>query len=164
MTLEDRIGSLPDPRRVALALRLLRIALPIWDGHTQGQVVRYRDSIVGMEHHIAPDLLARTIHRVERHMRMPWFLRWLSKRIELMRLASEFDDPLVSLQDLDMAWPEPVKLTFYATHNLLEYLIKGGRTYDGHLLVYVSINQAADALERAGILETRELDLMVCEA
>jgi len=163
MTLEDRIESLPDACRTALALRLLRMALPIWDGHTQGHPVRYRDSVVAMEHRIAPDMLARTIDAIERHIRAPWFLRWLSLRIGLMRLATEFDDPIVSLQDLDMEWPEPVKLTFYAAHNLLEHSIKGGHTYDGHRLVYVSINQAADALERGGIMETHELDMLVRE-
>ena len=161
MTLEDRIESLPDARRVVLALRLLRMALPIWDGHAQGQAVRYRDSVVGMEHRIAPDLLARTIDGIERHIRAPRFLRWLSLRIGLMRLAKEFDDPIISLQDLDMEWPEPVKLTFYAAHNLLEYSTKGGCTYDGHRLVYVSINQTADALERAGIMDAREMDILL---
>lgn len=164
MTLEHRVEALPDARRLAVALQLLHRALPLWDGHTQGQAVRYRDSVVGMEHRIAPDLLARTIDMVDRHRRAPWFLQWLSLRIGLMRLAAEFDDPLVSLQDLDMEWPEPVKLTFYAAHNLLEHLIKGGRTYNGHLLVYVSISQAVDALERGGIMKIHELDTLVSEA
>jgi hypothetical protein len=164
MTLEHRVEALPDARRLAVALQLLRRALPLWDGHTQGQAVRYRDSVVGMEHRIAPDLLARTIDMVDRHRRAPWLLRWLSSRIVLMRLAAEFDDPLVSLQDLDMEWPEPVKLTFYAAHNLLVHSIKGGRTSNGYLLVYVSIDQVADALVRGGIMKTDELEMLVREA
>jgi hypothetical protein len=164
MTLEDSIEALPEGGRVTLALHLLRMALPIWDVHTQGKAVRYRDSVVAMDHCIAPDLLARTIDMVDRHRRAPWFLKWLLKRIGLMRLAGEFDDPPVSLQDLDMEWPEPVKLAFYAAHNLLEHSIKGGRTYNGHLLVYVSINQVADALVLGGIMKTHELDTLVREA
>ena len=101
MTLEQRVERMPEERRWALALRLLSVALPIWEVHTSGRPIEYRDSVVGLAHEIAPDLLRRSIASMTRFVSTPWFLRRISARRELLRIKDEFTDPIVSLKDSD---------------------------------------------------------------
>lgn len=156
VSLETRVERMGDVKSIGTALRLLRMALPIWNEFAGGRTVRYRDSVVGMEHTISVDFLERSVEAMEHHQTNPWIFR-LFQRSRLLRSMSTFDDAVVSLQDLDMEWPEPVSLTFYATHNLMHHIIIGSPTASGHSHVYVSINQSIDALERSGLANTNDI-------
>lgn len=147
-----------------MAIFLVKAALPIWDEYTEGRSVQYRDSVVGIQHFIAPDLLQRGLNAVEQYMKWPSALRWDYSRSRVARMLLEFRDPWVSLQDLDMEWPEPVTLTFYAVYNLLEHLMKPKRTFDGHRTIYVAINQALDALEKCGRSKSLPIEDCIAQA
>ena len=141
MTLQEYIYTLPNDKQFRLALRLTKLSLRIWENYADKNNLTYRDSVVGLVHSVDRHLPANTITAVERSL--------LSKRYdtELLDLRKQFDDPIVALQDMDWELPKEVQKTFYSVFNLLEAYMGKVETTFGELTTYVSINQAAEALE-----------------
>ncbi|HEV7424358.1 MAG TPA: hypothetical protein VGO21_04175, partial [Candidatus Paceibacterota bacterium] len=67
-------------------------------------------------------------------------------------IRRQFDDPIVALQDTDWQLPDEVQKTFYAVYNLIDTLLVKEKTVFDESTIYVSINQAADALETSKTL------------
>lgn len=86
-----------------------------------------------------------------------WWFNRIRARRELVGIQAEFDDPVTALQDSDFDLPPAVKLTFYSAHNLMDELLKGGKTAFGNSHVYVAINQAVDALEHSGLMSDKSI-------
>src|SRR5687768_10535313 len=102
MTLEEFCKSLSKTQQVRLAIRLTRQALPIWDTYVQRNSPAYRDSVVGLEHTVSPQLLADSIDAVEQYISRSLLFR---PKARLLKFYSCFDDPIVALQDDDWQLP-----------------------------------------------------------
>ena len=146
MTLQEYVDTLPEDKQFELAIKLVRVALPIWDKFADKNKLTYRDTVVGLTHNVDRLLLLKTADAVERHFRL--------KRVdsELYDLRRQFDDPIAALQDFDWEIPDEVQKTFYAVHNLLDACMGKGKTAFGDSTIYVSINQAVDALDTSQLL------------
>ena len=62
MTLEEHISNLPKDKRFDIAIRLTRLALPIWDNYSNRNELAYRDTVVGLMHSVDRTLLKNTIN------------------------------------------------------------------------------------------------------
>ena len=142
---------MPSNKRLDLAIRLTKLALPIWEKYADENKLTYRDTVVGMHHSVDRNLLKETVGFVEQDFHLK-----KEERI-FFKLKAQFDDPIVALQDMDWELPDEIQNIFYSIYNLLEAYCGKSYTSFGDLTIYVSINQAIDALETSGRLTVDEL-------
>ena len=152
MDLDQFTNSLSPDRQLILAIKFARLALPIWDDYVSKNELTYIDTVVGMRHTVNKQLLKETIDEVQRFVSANGMIIISSSDDQRETLSLQFDDPRISLQDQDWELPEAVKLTFYSVYNLLETSLGKTKTTFGEATIYVSINQAIDALLTSGTL------------
>jgi hypothetical protein len=146
MTLQRFVNSLRRQEQFTIAIKLARLALPIWDDYATQDELDYMDSVVGMSHTVDKKILVRTVDAVEKYVQSEDFKNGNHIKNRFSELLNEFLDPMVALQDLDWELPNEVKLTFYAIHNLLDAATGYDQTPFGEATIFVSINQSIDAL------------------
>jgi hypothetical protein len=158
MSLKDYIANLPKPKQFQLAVKLTRLALPIWENYADKNELSYRDTVVGLHHSVDRELLSNSIEAVDRYL-SPKDPESIDKcKSRLIDLHEQFLDPKVALQDFDWELPEEVQKTFYAVYNLVESIIGKEQTVFNESTIYVAINQAADALETSKTLTFGEIN------
>ena len=157
MTLEEQIDNLPTRKQFDIAIRLTRLALPIWERYTEKNQLTYCDTVVGLQHSVDKNLLKNTIDAVERYISANKINKVIIKNIELLSLRRKFSDPIVALQDLDWELPNEIERTFYAVHNLLDHTLGKEKTAFNETTIYVTINQAIEALESSKSLSEEEI-------
>ena len=158
MTLQEHITALASDKQFSLAISLTKLAVPIWENYVIGNELVYRDTVVGLIHKVDKSLLTKTITAVEEYLRSK-----KSKQL-LFNLRTQYDDPIVALQDMDWDLPGEVQKTFYSVFNLLEACLGETETILGELTIYVSINQAIDALETSKTLTFEEIRVLLYDS
>jgi hypothetical protein len=101
--------------------------------------------------------LKNTIDAVEKYISTNKINKAIIKNIDLLKFSRQFSDPLVALQDLDWELPNEVERTFYAVHNLLDSALGIEKTIFNEATIYVTINQAIEALESSKLLTEKEI-------
>jgi hypothetical protein len=157
MTLEEHIDNLPKDKQFDIAIRLTRLALPIWNKYAKKNELTYHDTVVGLQHSVNRTLLKNTIDAVEKYISTNKINKAIIKNIDLLKFSRQFSDPLVALQDLDWELPNEVERTFYAVHNLLDSALGIEKTIFNEATIYVTINQAIEALESSKLLTEKEI-------
>jgi|GEM_PF-1077201 len=152
MTLQKYTDSLSKDEQFKVAIRLTKFALPIWESYADHNQLNYRDTVVGLMHTVDKKLLNDAINAVEIYLNTSKIKKIIRGKSKLKKIYSQFDDPINALQDADWQLPEDVQKTFYAVYNLINFLLGKERNVFDELTIYVSINQAADALETSKIL------------
>ena len=152
MTLQQYCNSLPKSKQFKLAITLINHVLPVWSNFAADNTLSYRDSIVGLIHTVPPTLLEDTVKEVREYFSRAPLSKVFTDQTKLFKLYSYFDDPITALQDMDWELPEAVVKTFYAVYNLLGSIVENELTAFNDPRIYVSINQAIDAIETAGLL------------
>ncbi|HEY0031551.1 MAG TPA: hypothetical protein VGC65_12375 [Bacteroidia bacterium] len=152
MTLQTYTDNLSTDQQYKLAIRLTKLTLSIWEKYADQHELKYTDTVVGMHHNVPRQLLKDSIAAVEKYLLTNIFVRLFNNRGKLLDLHDQFTDPIVALQDCDWELPNEVNKTFYSVYNLLETVIGKSQTVFGDSTIYVSINQAIDALESSKAL------------
>jgi hypothetical protein len=152
LTLQKYTDNLPKDKQFDLAIRLTKLALPIWDNYANKNALTYRDTVVGLIHSVDRHLLSNTIDTVEEHLHLN------KSDNKLSNIRRQYDDPVVALQDTDWELPDEVQATFYSVYNLLDACLGKVRTTFEELTIYVSINQAADALMKSKMMTVDEIN------
>ena len=163
MSLQKHIDALSKRAQFKLAIRLARIAMPIWENYTEKNRLFYIDSVVGLTHSIDKRLLQNTISAIEIYLYQNGFMRFISGKSDLIKLRREFDEPVSALQDMDWELPDLVAKTFYGIYNMIDSLIGKERTVFNEPTIYVAVNQLADALESSKLLTFDELNQILKE-
>ena len=65
MTLQNFCDSLPEDKKIQLAIRLAKLTMPIWNNYADKHKLSYRDSIVGLKHTIERNMLEETLKEIE---------------------------------------------------------------------------------------------------
>ena len=157
MTLEEHIDSLSKDKQFDIAIRLTRLTLPIWDKYADNNELTYRDTVVGLQHSVDRNLLKKTVDAVDKYISTNKINKTIIKNIYLLPLDKKFRDPIVALQDTDWELPNEVENTFYAVHNLLDATLGKERTVFNEATIYVTINQAIDALDSSKTMTEEEI-------
>lgn len=157
MTLEEHIDNLPINKQFDIAIRLTKLALPIWDKYAEKNELTYRDTVVGLHHSVDRTLLKNTIDAVEKYISTNIFNKIIIKNTDLLSLSRQFSDPIVAIQDIDWELPKEVERTFYAVHNLLDAALGKKMTVFNEATIYVTINQAIDALDNSKTMTEEEI-------
>jgi hypothetical protein len=156
-TLQQFVNSLSTDQQFKLALQLAKLALPVWDAYAKKHSLKYHDSIVGLKHIVDQNILIDTINEVECFLTTDENERHNLHDAKLAKRLEQFNDPIVALQDWDWQLPREVEKVFYAVYNLLDAAFEYNMSPSDDDEIYVSINQAIDALETAGIMTTLEI-------
>jgi hypothetical protein len=157
MTLEEHIENLQKDMQFDIAIRLTKLSLPIWDKYADKNELTYRDTVVGLHHSVDRALLKDTIDAVEKYISTNMINKVIIKNTDLLSLSRQFSDPIVALQDIDWELPNEVEKTFYAVHNLLDAALGKEMTAFNESTIYVTINQAIDALNNSKTLTEEEI-------
>lgn len=158
MTLQKYIESLPEKTQIILAIKLIKLALPLWENYAYKNDLFYRDTVVGLPHSVDKKLLETTIDTIEKYQESNKLKKTSTGKGELLRLRSLFDDPVVALQDNDWDLPDEIRLIFYSVYNLIDTFLGNDQSS-----MYVSINQSVDALETSKVLTSDEIRKMLYE-
>jgi hypothetical protein len=157
MTLEEHIENLPKDKQFDIAIRLTKLSLPIWDKYAGKNELTYRDTVVGLHHFLDRVILKNTIDAVEKYISTNMISKVIIKNTDLLSLSRQFSDPIVALQDIDWELPNEVEKTFYAVHNLLDAALGKEMTAFNESTIYVTINQAIDALDSSKTMTEEEI-------
>ena len=157
MTLEEHIENLPKDKQFDIAIRLIKLSLPIWDKYADKNELTYRDTVVGLHHSVDRALLKNTIDAVEKYISTNMISKVVIKNTDLLSLSRQFSDPIVALQDIDWELPNEGEKTFYAVHNLLDAALGKEMTTFNESTIYVTINQAIDALDSSKTMTEEEI-------
>ena len=157
MTLEEHIDNLPKDKQFDIAIRLTRLALPIWNKYAKKNELTYHDTVVGLQHSVNRTLLKNTIDAVEKYISTNIIGKAIMKNTALISLSRQFSDPIVALQDLDWELPNEIERTFYSVHNLLDSALGKEKTVFNETTIYVTINQAIDALSSSKLMTEEEI-------
>ncbi len=163
MTLQKHTDSLTKDKQFELAIKLTKLTIPIWDNYANKNELSYRDTVVGMHHTVDKKLLLNTINAVEEYLNLNKLKKLFDGKNKLLQLSKQFDDPIVALQDSDWELPDEVLKTFYSVHNLLDTVVGKEQTVFGEPTIYVSINQAIDAIEKSKTLTVEEINVILDE-
>ncbi|MGY0498619.1 hypothetical protein ACWZHB_09005 [Nocardia sp. FBN12] len=126
MTPRHLFFQLGAERRRQVHLALCADALRAWIGFVQEEParLRYRDSVVGMWHHVDVELPAHA-------------LRAARAGVDLAEVGSRYLEPITALQDDDLAFPDPVEFAYYAIYNCFRKYVRGDDIPD-----WLIVNQA----------------------
>ncbi|WP_318640275.1 hypothetical protein [Flavobacterium ardleyense] len=157
MTLEEHIDNLPKDKRFDIAIRLTRLTLAIWNNYADKNELTYHDTVVGLLHSVDRTLLKKTIDAVEKYILTNRINKAIIKNFDLIPFSRQFSDPILALQDSDWELPYEVERTFYAVHNLLVSALGKEKSAFNETTIYVTINQAIDALSSAELVTETEI-------
>jgi len=163
MTLHDYINTLSKEAQLKLAIRLAKLALPIWDNYAKKNKLAYHESVVGVKHTLIKDLLQETIETIESSSILQNTDIPVENEDKLLLLYRQFSDPVIALQDNDWQLPDEVIQTFYAVYNLIDTIIDSRQIKFSGTSFYVSINQAINALETSETLTFDEINKLLEE-
>ena len=150
--------GLPADRQLTIAIHFCRLGLPIWDDFASDADARaYHDGVVGMHHVISDTLLARALATAEAALNHADDCATAAGTEAIRSVEHEFIEPIVALQDGDWELPDAVTLIFYAHSNLIEHLSGRKVLLGGESALYVSVNQAIDALETSGRMTMEQI-------
>jgi hypothetical protein len=162
MALKDFLNRLSKDKKHTIAIMFIELALPIWDHHADKSELSYRDTVVGLTHVIDRKLLANCLGAAKDYLNSNLAENFLKKKKEkLLFLYDELREPVVALQDGDWDLPYEVEITFYSVYNLIRSLKGEENTVFDEPTIYVSINQAVDALTTSRVLTFDEINEML---
>lgn len=100
----------PDQQR-DVDLRLCALALPVWEAYCAAHApLDYIESVVGTRQRVETALPAEALTLLRQPVADPERLK---------AVAYRYREPIVALQDLDLEWPDPVEMAYYAIYNAL---------------------------------------------
>jgi len=149
MTLEQLCETLSEDEQIRLAIELITISFPIWKEFAQSNTLSYRDTVVGLKHNVPKELLEDTIREIENYLSTSAMIRKAKHQQNLLKLFSYYRDPVVALQDIDWEFPYIPERIFYSVYNLIRSIVEEKLKV---FTISVSINQAIDAIQNAGLL------------
>ncbi len=164
MTLREYCDTLPEGKQIAMALMLTRHLLPAWSEYAEHHTLSYRDTVAGLTHTVPRQLLGDSICEIEVYLSSPRLLRMIKRKDKLLKLYSSFSDPVIALQDTDWELPPALERSFYSVYNLLGVVTGKKKTVFGDPAVYVSINQAIEALDTGKILSEAQIKKIIEQA
>lgn len=159
MAFKDVLDRLTKDKQQNLAIILIKLALPIWNQYADKNELTYRDTVVGLHHEVNRKLLTACVTASEEYLNSRFSERFLRKRKEkILFFYNELREPVVALQDCDWELPYEVEKTLYAVYNLICSLLGEENTVFNEPTIYVSINQAVDALTKSHALKFDEIN------
>jgi hypothetical protein len=170
-------GALSDEAQLKIAIRLAKLALPIWTKyHEQTPVALHKvDELISETapikagaDRIDMEFLARALEKIERSLGEAKS-KTKGNPVALMKSDATLSPMLATImqpvtnKEWDNLLPQSVKLVFTSVFNILLWILLKRRNSASETHIYVAINQAADALMRESILSAEQINPLLDE-
>lgn len=174
--LDEFLAKISDEAQLKIALRLIRLALPVWQNHISAHpadvekinaLIAAENTVSGKIRPIDADLPDRYLAKIEQSYAQ---VQGRGKNpIPLMKgdvllgpLLGKIMQPLTS-DAWDDALPYSVRLVYTSVWNVLTWLLFRRVSYSEETHICVAINQAADALMTEKICSVDEINALLDE-
>jgi hypothetical protein len=156
------ISGLSEKKQFILAIKLLKLALSIWENYADKNKLFFFHSHNNQKHTVKKNLLRETVEFVERFYNTSNFQLSAKNIIKNVELETQFLDLEEAITNSDWELPEEVFFTFNAVSILIQTVSEIKLiNYSDEISFYASINQAIVALETSGTLGTEEINGIV---
>jgi hypothetical protein len=147
-TFKETVTKIPPLKQLDVAVAFTKLALPIWDDYAkvESNLTFTEEGPWPVLHTVDKNLLRDTIEAVEEFLKLDRHVIPQVGNAKLSGLDDLFFKPMVCLQWMEWELPDPVCKTFYAVHNLLNFILNDAKNQEGESTIFVSINQSVDAL------------------
>jgi hypothetical protein len=174
--LDKFCATLTNEAQLKIAIRLTRLALPVWQNHFVSKpddlarlnaLVTEKTRIPGALREIRADLPEDAVNEIASSLELaekvgPFDIARLQENPKLMPLLYTFTGPL-SQNAWDATLPRSVRLVFTAVWNILTWILHREHNAEGETHIYLAINQAADVLMSEHLCDVDELNKMLAE-
>jgi hypothetical protein len=167
MSLKRYIDSLPKRKQFEVAIKLARLAMPMWNEYVattpyqKDGYVYYLNRALGGEHLISKDLLPRTVDSIEKYVHTDFNPVGYDAQ-KFNALMNECLEGIHGLEwEQDWELEKPLKLLVFAVYNLLEAAMVNEQSISGESMIYVSVNQSVDALTASGRMTFEEVHIAI---
>lgn len=126
----ERLDRLDDERRVDALVVACEPALVVWTTYALRARPSYVDSVVGLTHVVDVDLPARALDEVRARHDAP----------DVAATILAWVEPIVSLQDGDLALPRRATFALYAIHNLHRLVFEPSDVVSARLVLSQAIS------------------------
>jgi hypothetical protein len=174
--LDEFLLTLSNEAQLKIALRLTRLALPIWQKYhaaNPGKIAEVNNLVSdanrvdGAYKEISVDLPEKGLAEIESayedaRARSKRPATVMKEHALLHPILFTFLGPLTN-SFWDETLPNSVRLVFTAVWNILTWLIYRERNDAGETHIYIAVNQAADALHSENIMSFEEINVILME-
>lgn len=174
--LDEFLAKLSDEAQLKIALRLIRLALPVWNEHTNKHpddleklngLIGPDNKIAGAVGHIDADLPARYLAKIESRYAAAKAtserpLPTMKGDVLLSPLFATMMQPITHAK-WDETLPYSVRLVYTSVWNVLTWTLFRRVNEGNETHICVAINQAADALMTEKILTVDEINAILSE-
>lgn len=174
--LDEFLAKLSDEGQLKIALRLIRLALPVWQNHISAHpadvekinaLITAEKTVTGKIRPIDADLPGRYLAKIEHSFtqvqgRGKNPIPLMKADVLLEPLLGKIMQPLTNAE-WDDALPYSVRLVYTSVWNVLTWLLFRRVSYSGETHICVAINQAADALMTDKICSVDEINALLNE-
>lgn len=162
MSLDRYINSLRKPEQFAVAIKLVRLAMPLWEEYVmqesskEDDYIYYYGNALGEKYLVEIKLLQRIVNEVEKYVNTDFN----PTHYEAHKFESLNEELWIGLRGLqwEEEWsvPKEVKLLVFSISNLLEATMGKDQTRYKESYIYVSVNQSVDSLVTSKRMTLRE--------
>lgn len=174
--LDEFLQTLSNEAQLKIALRLSRLALPIWQKYFAvnpgklaevNTLVTDSNRVAGAYKEIGLDFPGKALAELEKAYeaargRSERPASVMKEHVPLTPILYTFLGPLTNHR-WDNTLPSSVHLVFTAVWNIFTWLLYRERNDAGETHIYVAVNQAADALNREAIMSFDEINAILME-
>ncbi len=166
--LDEYCNSLPEHAQIAMSMRLIEIALPLWEEYVKkhpdelanvNALITQGHRVHGGLAKIAESLPRSALHELQTMIAEK---KDLNRSSSLKRYLATFMEPLTN-PGWDDVLPLSVRLVFTAVWNLLTYVLYTQKNQEGETHIYIAVNQACDAILREKLLSQNDLESVIQE-
>jgi hypothetical protein len=174
--LDEFCAKLSDKAQLKIALRLAKIALPIWDDyffqHPEG--LKELNDLVGETNRVKggnPQINVKFLERALKKIEDSYFkaeeealnpIPIMKKDLLLSPVMATCIQPLTN-NKWDTILSNSVRLVYTSVWNILTWLLMKRKNEEGETHIYIAINQAADALLSEKILTAEDINAILLE-
>jgi len=171
--LDEYCNSLSDKAQLKIALRLGKIALPVWENYftnnpdvmdAVNDLIKEDNRIKGGAAKIDIELPRRALEKIEGSLKNSDSPKVPSMKSDalLQPLLATMMQPLTNPQWDDIL-PYSIKLVFTMVWNILTWILMRRKTDADETHIYIAINQGADILMSEKIYGTPEIEELLIE-
>jgi len=154
MSLQNFVSKLDDRQQIKLAVKLLDLAKETWLNFTDDpSKLLYAISAIGVLEDVDRQLITRAILIARQEL-----ISKNSRAEEIDAISKEFRIHVAAIRDEDWIIPHEIELILYSASNLIEGINSTKTNAQGESLIYVSINQSADALMKNRLKSVEQLN------
>jgi hypothetical protein len=163
MIVQGYYDNLPIEMETELAVKLAKLALPVWERYAHEENLIFTDNSAGLIHKIDSNVLQNTLKEIEDYITLSRDNDYSLDNSGLIKLYENFEELVFALEEGDWELPAEVECSFYCIYGVLKELICTKEVVPWNISLHVSVNRTLETLEGSGILSEQQIINMLEE-